>query len=183
MAPEGTIVSHLDQAAVQQLLSETYAMLHAYARAISADAHLAEDAVGEASLVILNKAIQSTDHERFAAWARGVVRNKVLKLYRSRRRHEQAIDPSLLDVLDQDFEGRWREDPLLDERQRALRLCMAKLNPGVQQALHLRYVERLDCERVATRLERSLAAIYQLLSRTHRSLSECIRQQLGVKHG
>lgn len=89
--PGRSLVSHLSKQVVHQLLTEAYPMLHAYAKAISGDPHLAEDAVGEASLVILDKASASTDQQRFAAWCRGVVRHKVLRLYRSRRRHEHQI--------------------------------------------------------------------------------------------
>jgi len=55
---------------------------------------------------------------------------------------------------------------------------VAKLPADHRDALHLRYQEGLSLEDMATRLERTVGALYRLLSRVRHVLHECVTKNL-----
>ena len=67
----------------------------------------------------------------------------------------------------------------LEQRERLLHDCMAKLPDDHRDILHLRYQEGLSLEDMATRLGRTVGALYRSLSRVRAVLHECVTKNLN----
>ena len=74
---------------------------------------------------------------------------------------------------------RERESDELDNRLDALHLCLEKLPGRTREVLDLRYGKGLKGTKVAEMMNRTVDAIYQVLSRAHHSLKGCIENQLA----
>ena len=60
----------------------------------------------------------------------------------------------------------------------ALRVCLAKLPAASRELLQMRYDDGLSGAEIAGKMQRSVEAVYQALSRVHRGLRECVERQL-----
>jgi RNA polymerase sigma-70 factor (ECF subfamily) len=111
----------------------------------------------------------------FGAWARKVAFHQVLA-YR-KRKHRDRLDFSedFLRTVSEEVE---RSADQLEQRERVLHECVAKLPPDHRDALHLRYQEGLSLEDMAARLDRTVGALYRLLSRVRQVLHECVTKNL-----
>jgi RNA polymerase sigma-70 factor (ECF subfamily) len=67
----------------------------------------------------------------------------------------------------------------MERRERVLHDCVAKLPPEHRDALHLRYQEGLSLEDMAAQMERTVGALYRLLSRVRHVLHECVTKNLN----
>jgi RNA polymerase sigma-70 factor (ECF subfamily) len=66
----------------------------------------------------------------------------------------------------------------LEQRARLLHDCLNKLPTDHRDVLHLRYHESLSIEDMAVKLDRTVCALYRLLSRIRQSLHECVTKSL-----
>lgn len=114
----------------------------------------------------------------FARWTRGIARNLALKQFRARRRLVQLDGPAI-EALDRAFDA---DDDAVDgaegEQLAALQRCLDGLPAPVRQLLAWRYGENRPIERIATALDRSVAAVTKQLSRLRGTLQDCIAQRL-----
>ena len=168
----------LGQDDVVRLLTRHYTMLQAYAAAIVRNPSLADEVVQEASVVVIQKAAQSTTAELFPRWIRGIARNVALKLSRDSGRHARVVAPQILDQM----EGTWsRYDDSRSVRPRldALRQCVSTLSETARELLRLRYEEKCSGEAMSQRLQRPVDSIYVSLGRVHRAVENCMRARLA----
>ena len=147
----------------------------AMALAIVRDAHAADDIFQQVVLSALERRVQFRDPHHVLAWAIRAARFRAIDLARQRKLH--SLSDTVLDQL----ESRWVELPEaeLSDRTRVLHQCLDKLSTPIRGLLRLRYDEGLSCTAIADRLGRTLDAVYQALSRTHRALRNCVEQ--GVR--
>lgn len=139
------------------------------------DAHVAED-LFQTTMV---KAIGGgTLFEREAAlisWAMVTARHQALNWVRDRRSQALVLDAAVLDLLEAD----WVRAGASRDRVDALQKCLAELPADARRLLELRYYDECTCGQVAATLRLSLDAVYQRLSRLHRSLRSCIERRLA----
>jgi len=134
-----------------------------------------EDLMQEVCAVLWRKFDQFEEGTHFAAWAMQTAR---LCVFEWRRKHRRAVLP----LQESDFETLANEaqsiHDIAEDRQEALRRCVAKLDPKTRRLLDWRYAQRLPVKEVAERLGHSPQAVYKALHRAHRALQECMVESL-----
>ena len=158
------------------LLARHERLLGAYVMTMVPHPHDADDVLQEAKVVMWRHFAKFTPGTNFGAWARKIAFHQVLA-YR-KRRHRDRLDFSedfLRTVADEAESSADR----LEQRARLLHECMARLPGEHRAALHLRYHEGLSLEDMAARLERTVGALYRLLSRVRHVLHECVSKSLA----
>ncbi len=159
--------------------------LVSYAYGYLRDWSLAEDAVQDAFLVLMEKWQEFKPEMGVFPWVRKMVFYKVQELQRSRRREAPVEDQELHDLVARTLEGHFDEaagrshEPLI----KAYQECLGRLNKGSADLLVRYYWERESSEKIAEKLHRTVNAVWLSLSRIRKSLRECIARhhpELGV---
>lgn len=139
------------------------------------DVHLAEDVFQDVMVKALGQQDLFTNEAGLLSWARVVGRNAGLNLLRKSGRISVGLPESLLETLAQESEvevGAGREEALAE--------CLEILPAAARKLLELRYFHRMSCGEVAARTGSGLDAIYQRLSRLHRTLRDCVDRRLTL---
>lgn len=158
------------------LLARHERLLGAYVMTMVPHPQDADDILQEAKVVMWRNFAKFELGTNFGAWARKVAFHQVLA-YR-KRKHRDRLDFSeefLRTVADEAEASAER----LEQRERLLHDCVAKLPADHRDALHLRYHEGLSLEDLAARLDRTVGALYRLLSRVRHVLHECVSKNLN----
>jgi RNA polymerase sigma-70 factor, ECF subfamily len=150
--------------------------LRAYVGVLIRDVHAREDVFQEIVLALWHGWPRYDQARPFGPWARGVATRQVLKAIRESRRFPCIFPPETIALIREQFD---RTEDTHAEREEALSLCVAALPDHAQQILALRYSESLPCAEIARRLDQSLDAIHQTLSRLRPRLADCIRRRLN----
>ncbi len=136
----------------------------------------AEELVQESLVVAYTKLPEFHGAARFSTWIYGIARN--LGLNAIRKRQEVLSEDGVLET----------EEPAADalrllrreERQRLLRVASeASLDPGEQEAVHMRYVLELPLDRIEAVLGIGSGEARVLLQRSKRKLGRELRSQLA----
>ena len=163
-----------------QLLREAFRhhnALISYAYSILRDWDLAEDAVQEAMVTVNQKAEDFDSTKKVLPWVKGIVRFKCLNIIRSRKKEAFFKDEDLLDLVEQRV-TQFIDDKFIQQREeqgRALKHCLAKLNPQSLDLITASYRDRESSESLAARYKRSVNAIYITLTRIRQQLRKCTR--------
>jgi RNA polymerase sigma-70 factor (ECF subfamily) len=157
------------------LLARHERLLGAYVMTMVPHPQDADDILQEAKVVMWRNFASFESGTNFGAWARKVAFHQVLA-YR-KRKHRDRLDFSedFLRTVSEEIE---QSADRLELRERLLHDCVAKLPPDHREALQLRYQEGLSLEEMAGRLERTVGALYRLLSRVRQVLHECVTKNL-----
>jgi RNA polymerase sigma-70 factor (ECF subfamily) len=134
----------------------------------------AEDILQQAKVVMWRQFHQFEAGTNFGAWARKIAFHQILSYRRSRRRDPVQLSDAFLTAVAEETE---RAGDALEERQRRLATCLETLRPEHRRVLDLRYQERLGIEALAARVDRTVAAVYRLLSRIRAHLHACVSNQ------
>jgi RNA polymerase sigma-70 factor (ECF subfamily) len=141
------------------------------------DAHLRDDAFQEVALTLWRQ-MDAYDWQRpFGAWARGIAARKILQLRDQNARFPIAFSPETIQAILDAFE---RTEESVSDRMQALHACLQGLPHEALNLLELRYERGLECEQIARQTSRTLASVYQALSRIRARLEECVRKRLAV---
>lgn len=170
-----------DRVALGGLLEHHRSRMRAVALRICRSSADAEDAVQEASILVLQKLGQQREDTAFSAWLHRVTLNAALVVLRQRRQEEAgalaecprtfgtpgAADPADPAVL---------PDELCEQRRRlrAVAAAAQRVNPIMMKTLELRELNGMDGAQVArhlgvsievvkTRVHRARAALYDLV--------------------
>lgn len=174
----------MEHDAVVRLLMSQRAMLVGYITAIVRDGGLAEDILQDVSLLVLKKCGEIEKPEHFPGWVRKAARFEAMNLLRKRRGNMRFLDPTILDSLDVEWQASDGAAP--SAATEALRGCVEKLSGYARQLIDLRYREGITGQALADRCGRALNTVYVALSRTHKTLAECVQARLvreGVSRG
>src|SRR5437764_4510207 len=159
---------------VQALLKERRRVT-AYAAAVVRDVHAADDIFQQVVLAALEVRARFRDCEHLLAWSLRAARHRAVDLVRGRRM--RPLPDDVLDLL----EGQW-SDPAgagWTDRGEALHGCLGRLGDDARELLHMRYADGMSAAAIAGKLSRTAAAVYQSLSRIHRSLRRCVERELA----
>jgi RNA polymerase sigma-70 factor len=160
---------------VVQVLLKERRRITAFAAAVVRDVHAADDIFQQVVLTAIEGRPRFRDADHLLAWSLRSARHRAVDQVRGRR--ARPLPDDVLDLL----EGHW-SDPAgaaWSDRGEALTGCLGRLGPGARELLQLRYADGLSAAAIAGRLARSAAAVYQSLSRIHRSLRRCVEQELA----
>ncbi len=166
-------MSSLPQSEVIRTLLGGRARLSAGFFLVLRDAHLAEDVFQEVMVKALEQPDFFTNEAQLLSWARAVGRNAGLNLLRKFGRISVGLPESLLETLAQESEAE-----VGSGREEALAKCLEGLPAAAREVLELRYFHCLSCGEVAARTGSGLEAVYQKLSRLHRTLRDCVERRL-----
>ncbi len=162
--------------ALKALLSQRVELV-GYIRAIVGDRHLAEDVFQEVALAVVRKHAEIADEVHLGGWARTAARFEALAAMR-RARRDQPFDDALIDVIDQRWQASEEAAPP-NPALAALRVCCERLPPSSQRLVTWRYHENRSGAEMAELLGRPVNTVYVTLSRIHRALTACVREQLA----
>ena len=147
--------------------------LHGYALGLTGDPALADDAVQECFLTVESRAGTFTPGTDFAAWARTIVRFKVLELLRFRNR-SGCFGDELIALLAEEAPP----PDVWEAEQQALADCIRHLAPKARHVIELRYLDGLSPEAISTRISWTVNAVHVALSRARSALRRCITMTL-----
>jgi RNA polymerase sigma-70 factor (ECF subfamily) len=141
------------------------------------DGHMRDDAFQEVALTLWRE-MDAYDWQRpFGAWARGIAARKILQLRDQMARFPVAFSPETIQGILDAFE---RTEETTSGKMNALRECLQELPRESRDLLVLRYERSLDCAEIARKTSRTLASVYQALSRIRARLEECVRARLAA---
>jgi RNA polymerase sigma-70 factor (ECF subfamily) len=135
----------------------------------------AADVLQETALLLWNKFDAFTPGSDFTAWAVAVARNKVLKLQSSRYDNRVRFDSEIVERL---TETVLVIDDSIDIRRRILADCVRELPGRDAELIRLRYDKRISTVTIAKLKDRPLQGLYKTMARIHRTLRECVQQNL-----
>ncbi|GHO49500.1 RNA polymerase sigma factor [Ktedonospora formicarum] len=131
----------------------------------------AEDITTEVFTAALeNQPILHATRSEQLAWLRRVARNKVIDYYRRQKRRPVVVLDSIADSLLDEALNNPEFTFLMREQQTQLHQHISELPPLQQHILRLRYGHSLRCAEIGQMVEKSEAAVRQLLSRSIRQL-------------
>ena len=174
----------LDQATALRLLLVNRAMLLGYINIITGDPTLTEDVFQEVSIVVMDKYGMVKDVDGFRPWARTIARYQALNAVNKRKSNPVVLSGKTIDLVDQAWEDCDREDPRVSTVA-ALERCVDKLTPRARELIQLRYYQDISGQDIAEKLSKPLNTVYVAISRIHRTLAECVQNELargGVQH-
>ena len=141
------------------------------------DSDLSEDAAEDAFIALLLKRHHFKEECQLRAYLYRAVRSRAIDLLRKQSREVSLTDhEGILEVRAEegsDPESAYRAE----ERNAALRRCIAELAPQYREVLLLCYFEELDPDSIAEVTKRSKKQVYNLLTRARASLKERLIQE------
>ncbi len=132
----------------------------------------AEDIVQDACVTVLDKYKQESYERSFAAWAYGVLRNKIGNYYRKKKSRGdllfEHISRNAATLLKQ-------PDYSLVSRLRACLKKIVKISPRYARVLNLAY-QGYETADICQRLNINRGNYYMLLNRSRRLLRDCLER-------
>jgi RNA polymerase sigma-70 factor, ECF subfamily len=157
-----------------ELMTEFQPRLYGYILSLSGNPDAANDVLQEANVVLWKQSGQFTPGSNFKAWAFRIAHFQFMAYRQKQLRDKVLFNEELLSKLASEAK---EMDDTYEERAVALEQCLARMPARSREAIHLRYVDELNIEQMATRLQRNSNAIYQILFRARRWLIECVQKQ------
>lgn len=178
VSAESSMLDPHDPEDFTRLVEEHHRDLLVYARALTKDVNTAREIVQDAFVQAYEK-IGAFDVTRdFAAWMRGIIRNKWREWLR-RNRRRQISDPELA-AMDAAV-ARWQSSratagyPVFD----ALEQCLERLPDNLRAAVNACYYRGETGEEAAESLGVAPAAIRKRLQRARELLRDCIEKKMS----
>jgi RNA polymerase sigma-70 factor (ECF subfamily) len=176
--------------AFEILVREHHRSLLAFASALLAgagrpgDRAAAEDLVQDALVIAFERLGDFDPRRDFAAWVRGIVRNRFLKGARNR---EFTIGDGVLAALEGRFAAWASPAPGVDGEDGdrdllpALRDCLGRLGDRQRDTVQRFYLDGASIAQVALDLGASEAAIKKRLQRGRQDLADCLDRRMEVE--
>lgn len=157
--------------------------LFGYLVTLLGNVHDARDVLQETNLVLCRKAEDFSEGTNFGAWARSVAHFQALAFLRDRKRESQALSREVLTRIAEQS----RQTPGDDEEQRelALRACLAALSDGQRRLIRRHYEEREAICDIARSEGKPEGSMRMTLMRIRQALLRCIEIRLAEEqaHG
>jgi RNA polymerase sigma-70 factor (ECF subfamily) len=161
-----------------RLLTEHDRWLATYVYSLVASAADAEDMLQEVKVTMWKQFAKFQAGSNFRAWARTIATHQILNYRRSsKKRAHSEIDEQFIEAVAAEIDRRADQ---LDGRADALRLCLRKLPEAHRKIVVWRYYEDCGVEEIAAKSERTVEAVYRLLSRIRTVLNECVSREVAL---
>jgi RNA polymerase sigma-70 factor (ECF subfamily) len=155
--------------------------VRAFLRSVLRDASAEDDVFQETALVLWRRFPEYDSSRPFAAWARGIAAKKLLKMREQDARFPLTFSPEAIEAVLDAFDRVAAEPD--SRRQAALQECLHRLPEKSRELIRRRYLEDRPPQQIAKESGRTVAAVYQALSRVRSLLDECIRARLAAWEG
>lgn len=158
-----------------RLLTQHDRWLAAYVYSLVNRAADAEDILQEVKVTMWKHFAKFEPGSNFRAWARKIATNQILNYRRAEQRRPNAdLDQSFIEAVAAEID---RRADTLDRRADALKICLHKLPEAHRKIVVWRYYEDWGVEEIAAKSERTVEAVYRLLSRIRTVLNDCVSRQ------
>jgi RNA polymerase sigma-70 factor (ECF subfamily) len=108
------------------------------------------------------------------AWAHRIALNHILNYRRSeKKRPNLSLDEAFLEAVTAEID---RQGDRLDQQSEALKDCLRKLPEPHRKIILWRYYEDCGINEIAQKSQRTVDAVYRLLSRIRETLQECVQR-------
>lgn len=159
-----------------RLIAEHERWLATYVYSLLPGAAEADDILQEAKVVMWKQFSRFEPGTNFRAWARTIAVHLVLNHRRAEQRRPYAVlDREFIEAVAAEID---RRSDILDLQSEALKSCLKKLPEAHRAIVVWRYYEDCGVEEIAAKTSRSPEAVYRLLSRIRKALSECVQRQM-----
>jgi RNA polymerase sigma-70 factor, ECF subfamily len=155
--------------------------LVAYARSLLGNYTAAEDAVQDATLVVVRKFDQFREGTSMLAWCRSIVRLEVLRMKQQWQRDWTLAERLLDDAIDaafDEFQTAHDRDDAETWRQ-ALERCLQRVPERGRRVLTARFVDELSYHQIGERLGMTIEAVRKALFRLKQHVRSCVEANLG----
>lgn len=161
-----------------RLLTQHDRWLAAYVYSLVASAADADDILQEVKVTLWKQFAKFEPDSNFRAWARKIATNQILNYRRSEKKRSvsSSLDEAFIEAVAAEIDQR---ADALDLKAEALNLCLRKLPEAHRKIVVWRYYEDCGIEEIAVKSERTVEAVYRLLSRIRQVLSECVNRQIA----
>jgi RNA polymerase sigma-70 factor, ECF subfamily len=150
--------------------------LFSYVLALTGNVAAAEDIFQETCIVLWEKFSDFEIGTNFAAWARSIAYNMVMRHHRQTGRQHLLLGDEFVEMISA---VRSRRSAMRDRRSEALQHCLGKLTPRDRELLACRYGgDNLTIKEAAEKIGRPANTVYKALRRIRASLLECVRRTL-----
>jgi len=161
-----------------RLYSRHYTHLQAFVLSIVPNWNDAEEILQESSTVLWEKFDQFQQGTNFLGWACRIARFECYRHLRGRKREHLLFSESFANLVASETVHMADE---LDRRREALAQCVAKLKESERELLRLRYEKGYSGSETASRVGRSIHAIYKSMKIIRNKLYQCVQNQLGLE--
>jgi RNA polymerase sigma-70 factor (ECF subfamily) len=160
-----------------RLLTQHDRWLAAYVYSLVAGAADAEDILQEVKVTMWKQFAKFEPGSNFRAWARKIATHQILNYRRAeKKRPASPLDQQFIEAVAAEIDARAE---VLDRQADALKICLAKLPDAHRKMIVWRYYEECAVEEIAAKTERTVEAVYRLLSRIRSVLNDCVHRQLA----
>ena len=144
------------------------------------DYHTTEDVLQDVLVKAIARRDRFPNQNSLIAWARVCAKNAAIDICRQTKNRKNLLDGAALDALAADSNEYAAE--ALATRTDALKSCLKKLSQKTRDVMTLRYFHDHSIQEIATARHLKPGAVYQIISRTHRQLRDCVKHQLLPRH-
>jgi RNA polymerase sigma-70 factor, ECF subfamily len=171
----------IDSQQLVRVLTSEYNRLGAYVWSITGDSSLCDDVLQEVALLAIEKGGEVADEPRLKVWLRRAARLKAMEALRQKKRSALAFTEETMAILEEDWQPYDEQTQVTDSSLiELLQACMGILADNHRRILHLRYGVGLRSGEIADQLGMTARAVYRVLTRSHRSLADCVRERLAA---
>ncbi len=161
-----------------RLLAQHDRWLATYVYSLVARPADAEDILQEVKVTMWKHFASFEVGSNFRAWARRIATNQILNYRRSeKKRPSSTLDEEFIEAVAAEID---RRADTLDHQADALKICLRKLPEAHRKIVVWRYYEDCGVEEIAAKSERTVEAVYRLLSRIREVLNDCVTRQLAT---
>lgn len=154
--------------------------IYAYILSLVSNSSDADDIMQETSAVMWRKFSEFRHDMDFVSWALTIARYQVLYYFKNRKRSKIIFSNDLMNSIGEEVE---RTIPEINDRLKALKECIKKLNHEDQALLKLRYDKGYTFENIGAHISKSTRATFYCLSRVHEFLLRCVKRTLSGTEG
>ena len=139
------------------------------------DYHATEDILQDVLLKALAKQCEFENERSVIAWAYVVAKNAAISLCRQSSNRRHLLSHAALDSL---ANGQEYLSSEFHEKMEALAFCLEKLPEKIKGIMISRYYHGESIKGISQEKDLSSDAVYQIISRAHRKLRDCIKNHL-----
>lgn len=158
-----------------RLLAEHQPELFRYIYSLLPHEEDAKDVLQETFVALTRKFDEYDSAQPFLPWAYGFAYLQVLKHRERSARTQLPLSDAVVELL---AEERGRLSPHLNERLKALEVCLEKLSASDRRIVVHRYLAKTTAEQLSEIVGSSKRTLFRNLERIRRSLHDCICRQV-----
>jgi RNA polymerase sigma-70 factor, ECF subfamily len=163
---------------VLRLFLQHQSMLSGFLFCLAEDWEIVEEALQETALYICSHKQDFKPGTNFGAWSRTVARMRCREIISRRKRESGRLQP--VSVAEPISDDEWdSEEEYSSRHKEALAQCLKQLPERLRRVIEMRYVEKLQCDRIAEQINKSLESTYMTLTRIRNKLKECVEERLA----